>query len=414
MIENVLSHIHDQKIKPLKKALESAIVKASKKDCWYNPWERRGNQADWGILSEKCEAFIKEAEVKDILPMVEFLLEKATRQIQHSDDEGDCEGQARYWAQRLIKAATKKNSDHITLIDWAIKVITKDKYFLTDAKTIVLDKNKFPSQETWNEIANHYKGLNLRIHLLALQKAGRENEREKILKKSAKQKKDYAYLVEDALSRGDCEEALNICERGIAQLKGAELKIEELNILAARIEASHGQYDRALNLRKKFLMEHPSLENYTSLLELATVQNISEQIRIEALEKLEVAQEWYILMDIALQEYRLLDAVKYYWHIHKESSSVYYGSNPFKQDFDLAERLSGIYPIEAAKILRRVVYESLTAYQPMYEYVEQALTSLKSEFLVSGKFEEWKELVQTLRADHPRKRNLKEILDRLS
>lgn len=181
MIENVLSHIHDQKIKPLKKALESAIVKASKKDCWYDPWERRGNQADWGILSEKFEAFIKEAEVKDILPMVEFLLEKAKRQIQHSDDEGDCEGQARYWAQRLIKAATKKNSDHITLIDWAIKVITKDKYFLTDAKTIVLDKNKFPSQETWNEIANHYKGLNRRIHLLALQKAGRENEREKIL-----------------------------------------------------------------------------------------------------------------------------------------------------------------------------------------------------------------------------------------
>ena len=99
MIENELARIHARRIKPLKKALESVISSAAKKNCWYDPWNRRGDRADWSILHEKVEAFIKEADVEDILPMVDFLLEKAKRQIEHSNDEGDSAGQARYWAR---------------------------------------------------------------------------------------------------------------------------------------------------------------------------------------------------------------------------------------------------------------------------------------------------------------------------
>ena len=93
-----LARIHKRRMSPLKKALESAIVRAAKKNCWYDPWKRKGVRADYGILYEPIDAFVREAEVNDILPMVEFLLKKATRQIEHSDDEGDCAGQARYWA----------------------------------------------------------------------------------------------------------------------------------------------------------------------------------------------------------------------------------------------------------------------------------------------------------------------------
>ena len=104
-----LARIHKRKIAPLKKALESAIVRAAKKDCWYDPWNRKGVRADYGVLYESVIAFVKDADVEDILPMVDFLLEKAKRQIEHSNDEGDCAGQIRYWAQKLVKAAVKKN-----------------------------------------------------------------------------------------------------------------------------------------------------------------------------------------------------------------------------------------------------------------------------------------------------------------
>ena len=102
IIMRELARIHKRKMAPLKKALESAIVRAAKTDCWYDPWNRKGVRADYGILYEPVNAFVKDAAVGDILPMVEFLLEKAKRQIEHSNDEGDCAGQARCWAQKLV------------------------------------------------------------------------------------------------------------------------------------------------------------------------------------------------------------------------------------------------------------------------------------------------------------------------
>ena len=98
-----LARIHKRKIAPLKKVLESAIVRATKTDCWYDPWNRKGVRADYGVLYEPVFAFVKDADVEDILQMVDFLLEKAKRQIEHSNDEGDCAGQVRYWAQNLVK-----------------------------------------------------------------------------------------------------------------------------------------------------------------------------------------------------------------------------------------------------------------------------------------------------------------------
>lgn len=71
-----LARIHKRKMAPLKKALESAIVRAAKTDCWYDPWNRKGVRADYGVLYEPVNAFIKDADVEDILSMVDFLLEK--------------------------------------------------------------------------------------------------------------------------------------------------------------------------------------------------------------------------------------------------------------------------------------------------------------------------------------------------
>ena len=41
-----LARIHKRKMAPLKKALESAIVRAAKTDCWYDPWNRKGLRVD--------------------------------------------------------------------------------------------------------------------------------------------------------------------------------------------------------------------------------------------------------------------------------------------------------------------------------------------------------------------------------
>ena len=59
-----LARIHKRKMAPLKKALESAIVRAAKTDCWYDPWNRKGVRADYGVLYEPVNAFIKGCSAK--------------------------------------------------------------------------------------------------------------------------------------------------------------------------------------------------------------------------------------------------------------------------------------------------------------------------------------------------------------
>lgn len=396
---------------PLKKAVELAITKASKKNCWYDPWTRRGDRADYGVLYEPVDAFLKMAALEDILPMVEFLVEKANRQIEHSDDEGDCAGQARYWAHKLIKSAIKKNCDFLSLIDWAVSMVPKDLYFLTDAETMVLEQNKITPPEVWSDVAAHYKGKDRRIYLLALKKAGKGDERRKALRTSAKLKRDYVFLVEDALEHGSRADAISVCERGLADSSIDRNKSESLKSTLARLLVVDGKFDNELSMRQQMFERDLSVSSYGSLLEVAEFAGKREELRAAAIKKLEASGNWYDLVRIAVQEHRLLDAVEYYWRQHSKSTGCH-GAREF--DFDLADRLSRVCPQEAVKIFRRLVEESLANYSVDYECIRRALISLRPLLFALDKSAEWRDLLRTLRAQNTKKRNLIAILDELS
>ena len=409
-----LMRIHKRRLNPLKRTLESVIVRVTKKNCWYDPWNRKGVRADYSILQEPVDAFIREADVEDILPMIELLLEKAKRQIEHSNDEGDCAGQARYWAQKLVKAAVKKNSDHVALIDWAIAIAPMDIYFLTEAETIVLEKNKVASTEVWCEIAEHYKDSNRRVYLLALKKAGKTEERRHAIRTTATLKKDYSCLVEDALSVGARTKANEVCERGLADPKLDRAKVMELKAVQAYLEAAEGRYDRELDLRRQIFEREQSIENYESLMELAVAMDRATQTRLEAVNMLEKSKKWYVLSMISLSEHRLKDAADYYWRLHGVSSGVRCGYEPYAFDFDLSDRMSRVHPDEAVKILSYVIDECLAGYMPNYEDIRRALIALKPILYVLGRAAEWPIMLESLRSRHPRKRTLAEIIDEVS
>ena len=409
-----LARIHKRKIAPLKKALESAIVRAAKKDCWYDPWNRKGVRADYGVLYEPVIAFVKDADVEDILPMVDFLLEKAKRQIEHSNDEGDCAGQVRYWAQKLVKAAVKKNDHHIELIDWALGVVPKDIYFLTDAEELVLEKNKTATPEVWEKIAEHYKKSNRRVYLLALKKAGRIEERQKTLRTEAKRKKDYAYLIEDALSHEACAEAREIYKCALGDAEVDKAKVEVLKCGFANLDVAQGRYEREFELRWGDFVRNQTLSSYVSLKEVAMAMGKTEQVRADAIRKLELAGKWRLLSQIALRECRLADAAKYYLKNSEKSIGRRWGYEPYKFDLELSDRLSRVYPHEAVKVLRHLVDESICEDMPDYECARHALSLLKQCLFVLGKASEWTSLLESLRLQYPKKRNLMAILDELA
>ena len=413
-IEEEIQKIRNKRMKGIIKYLESAIIKATRKNCWYDCWKRKGNLADYGVLKTPMEIFIKEANVDEILQMVEFLMEKAMRQIENSHDEGDCESQARYWVHKLIKAAVKKDTSHITLINWAITIEIKDIYELTSATKIIIEKNNVPSENTWNEIAEYYKTNKKRkIYLIALKKAGKTVQLKKTLTATAKKTRNYVSLAKQALSNGYLNKAKEICQLGLADTKTTQEKKDDLADIQAQIEAGEGFYENELVLRLAEFEEEISMSTYYNLMELAVAMNRRDEIHNKAIKLLEEKSKWKTLIDIATSEYRLLDAIKYYW-LNNNNDNTYY-TNGYSCDYDLklAKKISRIYPEEAIKILNITLHKSINTYTPLYEHSSIALKKLKKLYHIVGKPKEWDALLEELHTKYPKRRNLKEIIENI-
>ncbi len=106
-------------------------------------------------------------------------------------------------------------------------------------------------------------------------------------------------------------------------------------------------------------------------------------------------------------------ALRRHWRLEEKSSGSRYGYEPYKFDFALADRVSRVYPAEAVKILAHIVDLSLQGYTPEYECVNRALVSIKPLFYVLGMPSEWEDMLKSLRSAHPRKKNLREMIDGL-
>ena len=110
-IQHTIEMYHRKAMREPTKRLRAAIEQASKKRCWHNGWKHEGLLADYRILYEPMRVFLSEAHFDDICAVCDFLLKKANAQIERSDDDGDCAGQARFWMEKLLKALMKSEAD---------------------------------------------------------------------------------------------------------------------------------------------------------------------------------------------------------------------------------------------------------------------------------------------------------------
>ena len=97
-----------------------------------------------------------------------------------------------------------------------------------------------------------------------------------------------------------------------------------------------------------------------------------------------------------MSECRLADAAKYYLKNPEKSFGRRWGYEPYKFDLELSDRLSRVYPLEAVKILRRLVGESICGDMPDYECARHALLLLIQCLFVLGKASEWDNLDQAI------------------
>ena len=153
-IQHTLEIYHRKAMREPTKRLRAAIEQASKKRCWYNGWKHEGELADYGILYEPMREFLSKALFGDICAMCEFLMAKANAQIEKSDDDGDCAGQARYWMKKLLMALMKSEADIAEKTVWLEDFQKRDDYFLADFARSMFNKRNTLSPEDWSRVAD--------------------------------------------------------------------------------------------------------------------------------------------------------------------------------------------------------------------------------------------------------------------
>ena len=119
-------------------------------------------------------------------------------------------------------------------------------------------------------------------------------------------------MIEDALSHEACAEAREIYKCALGDAEVDKAKVEVLKCGFANLDVAQGRYEREFELRWGDFVRNQTLSSYVSLKEVAMAMGKTEQVRADAIRKLELAGKWRLLSQIALSECRLADAAKYY------------------------------------------------------------------------------------------------------
>ena len=174
-----------------------------------------------------------------------------------------------------------------------------------------------------------------------------------------------------------------------------------LDWLAQRAEEQQ-DLETALEWRLRLFRERAGLESYLNVRDVAQRLDQWETLRLDLIEKLEMNQNWDLLIEIALEEGDLSRALallpRQRWR---------------QRDLQVAQAAEADYPQAAIEIYLRSV-ERLIAARGRGNYHEAAaiLQSIQGLYKHLGAQAEWERLIKDLRAQHARLPALQDELER--
>jgi uncharacterized Zn finger protein len=119
-----------------------------------------------------------------------------------------------------------------------------------------------------------------------------------------------------------------------------------------------------------------------------------------------------VLIDIAIEEKRPDDVLK--WYDHKKSKKGIYWWGAGYQDDQVAEAVADHYPDRAIDIWKGIAERQIALIKPKaYEEAARYLKKVHSLFKKLKREEEWNDYLLKLRQANARKKRLIQILDRL-
>jgi uncharacterized Zn finger protein len=121
-----------------------------------------------------------------------------------------------------------------------------------------------------------------------------------------------------------------------------------------------------------------------------------------------------VLLDLAIQEKRPDDVLKWYDRMKEAKRPGFYGWGAGQSSARVADAVAKSHPDRAAAIYRNIAEHEIDQTSPShYQAALPYLRKLRALLHGEKKDEEWKRYLAELREKNHRKRKLLEILDRL-
>jgi uncharacterized Zn finger protein len=446
-------------VKRIAAAVRKEIQELSSEPGWRNCWNNEGYVPDYSRVKNRLESLLANGHADVVVALGKELLEAGIRQVEMSDDEGETGNEISSCLDIVFQALPRSTLSPVEQMLWVIDAELEDEYELCYGAesfwkkkqkasdwNIVADRllerlNKFQPVKGEDSFSRSYHRDNLTNWIIrALEHSGRQEEVIPLCEREAPVTGSYTRLV-DTLRKGKrLEEAEQWIHKGIKITQKQWPGIaKQLKDILCEMREREGNWLKVAAFRTEDFLQMPSLHTFQDMKKAAEKAKAWPAVRAAALLYLETgklpqsdptwplpetgvkeAQETRksefpvieVLIDIAIEEKRPEDVLK--WYDHKKSKKEVYWWGKGFQDDQVAEAVANHYPDRAIAIWKSIAERQIALTKPKaYEEASRYLRKVHSLLKKLKREEEWKDYLFKLNQANARKPKLIEILSRL-
>lgn len=443
-------------------ALRKEIKAVTDEPAWNNHWNDEGSRPDYSHIKERFAALLKEGHADIVVELGCDLWQWGNKQVEQSHDDGAVAYEIGDCMEIVFQAVKASSLSRPEQLLWMIDIFLEDQYSISDSCKQFI-RNKTYGQKDWGEVAgslqerlntmpapkpdnfssvyHRKKVMNWLIE--ALERSGQQKKVIPLLEREADLTQCYERLVDTFLQSGNADKAREWCVKGFQKtVDNAPGIAASLQKKLRELAGQENKFDLVAAYRAQDFFNNPSPANYLELEKAAETIDCWPAVRTAALFFLEsgqrpdmtdaasAGQPWPLpspevearsdkrfrrdtpdlgnLIEIAILEKRFDDVVQLY---QTQQKTIRWGIGKGRE---VAVAVAGTHPDISLAIWKKLAEGQIDLVKPKaYEEAAGYLRKMHNIYQETGRLEQWRTLIQTLRAAHKAKRRLLEVLDLL-
>ena len=414
-------------------------------------------------LKEALKGLIQAGQADAALRLGPELLDAAHRVLEY-DSEGESDAAFSDCLNVLFQDLEKSSLSPADQVEWALDMALADEYSLCDAGLDLLWKKRY-AQSDWSAVSDRlaqrlktFKAAKGELRykrdrvadwlILALEKAGRQDEIIPLCEREAPITLSYERLVDYLMAKRRWEEARHWCHQGMEAVSPTYPGIEtRLRQQLQRINQRSGNPLAGLALQAEEFFAEPYLAGFQDLCKAARKVRVGQGVEAWARHFLETGRRpgvgrkrksdpkiaWPlpspevevpnieaaeapmtgILIQLAIAEKQPDEVLKWYDYAgRKKGGAGLYGFlvNPT----EVAEAIKSAHPDRAIAIWQEAAESNIARVSTSgYEEAAPYLRKMKNALTRAGRKQEWEAYLAALREENHRRPRCLEVLDRL-